>query len=548
MPHADALWWPLEVVLERPSSLAGSVAIVSEPMPRAGDATRITDARAISRLHRCWPDSAPSFVASFLPHADIPTMKIQTLLLTAALGCFRAAGAAEWFVSTGGSDANGNGSLAQPFRTLGHVLAPANAIVAAGDTVTLRGPAGNNTYEECEVRLRVPLTLRSHPGEMAHIHCDIANIDTVAVQIDPGASGSRLSRLEISGGYYYGVFLQTNWEQGVNESGHGALDVIIEDSMIHDTGRDAIKITPHSDRATIRRCEIWNSGAIYPPGTPLDDKNAEGIDNVNGSGMLVEDNWIHDTATTGVYFKGGAADVVVQRNRIENPGFAGILVGFDTSPEYFDLDENPGYYEAVRGIVRNNIVVGGAYSGIGLYASRDVVVANNTIIGTSALGHAAIYFGITFQDWDDNALRPANVNPTIRNNLVAQDGRPCIAVRWSDELGGLSGLDGSPGTDHNAFHDAAGSCEFIDRRPGSPIDGGGTLAEWRAHTGADVDSFETALPLTPDGHLVAGNPAIDAGEPRGDVTDDIDGQPRSGPNDIGADELAGDAIFANGFD
>jgi hypothetical protein len=198
--------------------------------------------------------------------------------------------------------------------------------------------------------------------------------------------------------------------------------------------------------------------------------------------------------------------------------------------------------------VRNNIVVGGAYSGIGLYASRDVVVANNAIIGTAALGHAAIYFGVTFQDWDENALRPANANPVIRNNLVVQDGRPCIAIRWSDELGGLSGLDGSPGTDQNAFHDDAGTCDFIDRRPGSPIEPGGTLAQWRAHTGTDAASFEAPLPLSPDGHLIPGNPAIDAGEMRADVTDDVDGQPRGGPNDIGADELQGDAIFSDGFD
>jgi hypothetical protein len=60
----------------------------------------------------------------------------------------------------------------------------------------------------------------------------------------------------------------------------------------------------------VRRCEIHNTGRIYPTGTPVDDMNAEGIDNVNGSRMLVEDNWIHDIATNGLYFKGGAADVV----------------------------------------------------------------------------------------------------------------------------------------------------------------------------------------------------------------------------------------------
>ena len=359
--------------------------------------------------------------------------------------------AAEWFVATTGSDATGTGSAAQPFRTLTHVLDPANEIVAANDIVTVRGPAGSNLYAECDVRLRVPLTLRSPPGERAHIACDIHVIDSVAVQIDPGASGSTLTRLEISGGYYYGVFLQTDWYQGGGEGESGATDIVLDDLLIHHTGRDGIKITPHSDRVTIRNSEIHHTGAIYPPGTSLDDKNAEGIDNVNASNMLVEDSYIHDIATTGLYFKGGATDVIVQRNRIENTGVGGILVGFDTSPEFFDLGANPGYYEAIRGIVRNNLVRNTGYAGIGLYASRGSIVANNTIVNTANLGHAAIYFGITFQDYEPQAARPANLAPRIRNNLVIQQGGTCVRVRWSSELGGLSGLSGNPGTDYNGF-------------------------------------------------------------------------------------------------
>ena len=478
-------------------------------------------------------------------------MRIATSIIAAlaGIGCADAV-ATEWFVSTSGSDTAGNGSLAQPYRTIGHVLDPSNGIVEAGDTVTLRGPPGANTYEECDVRLRIPLTLRSRQGEMAHIHCDIANVDTVAVQVDPDASGSRLSRLEISGGYYYGVFLQTSWEQDSNESGHGPLDVIIEDSMIHHTGRDAIKITPHSDRATIRRCEIWNSGAIYPPGTPLDDMNAEGIDNVNGSGMLVEDSTIRDTATTGLYFKGGAADVVVQRNRIVNPGAAGILVGFDTSPEFFDLDENPGYHEAVRGIVRNNVVIGSAYAGIGLYASRDALVANNTLIDTARDGHAAIYFGVTLQDYDPQAARPPNLDPRIVNNLVRQNGGTCAMVGWANEIepDGLPGLVGATGMDYNAFHDEAGACAFVDRRPGSPIANGGGFAAWKDALSSDAHSFEAAVDLAADGHLVPGSSAIDAGTALAQVSDDIDRQPRSAPCDIGADEIQPDRIFRYGFE
>ena len=51
-----------------------------------------------------------------------------------------------------------------------------------------------------------------------------------------------------------------------------------------------VKITPKSDRATIRHCEIYDSGAGYPAGTPPEDKNAEGIDSVNAANLLVEDN------------------------------------------------------------------------------------------------------------------------------------------------------------------------------------------------------------------------------------------------------------------
>ena len=455
--------------------------------------------------------------------------------------------AAEWFVATTGSNTTGTGSASQPFRTLSHVLSPANGIVDPGDTVTVRGPTGANLYNECDVRLRMRLHLRSPAGERAHIACNLAVEDSVTVQIDPNASGSTLTRLEISGGYYYGIFLQTNWYQGGGESERGASDIVLDDLVVHHTGRDGIKITPHSDRVTIRNSEIHHSGAIYPPGTPLDDKNAEGIDNVNGSGMVVADNWIHDTATTGVYFKGGATDVIVQRNRIENAGIAGILVGFDTSPEFFDLELNPGYYEAIRGIVRNNLIRTTGYAGIGLYASRDSIVANNTIIDTATLGHAALYFGVTFQDWDPVAARPANLNPQLVNNLVIQGTGNCLRVRWSSELGGLSGLAGASGSDYNGFH-ASADCRFADNRPGSPLAGGGSLAQWRAYANADQHSLAAAFTVDAGGHLPAGSPAIDAGTNDPAVVDDIDRQPRNAPHDIGADEASADVILRDGFD
>jgi parallel beta-helix repeat protein len=456
---------------------------------------------------------------------------MQRWLTLLVLACTPVA-AKEWFVAPGGDDADGKGTFAAPYRTLGRVLSTSNGVVHGGDTLNLRA----GTYEECDVRLRVPLTLRSYADERAHIHCDLRKPDSVVVQIDPGASGSRLTRLELSGSMYYGIQMQTNWSRGAGDKERGASNILIEDLKIHDTGRDGIKITPHCDHVTIRRSEIWNTGAADPPGTPLEKRNAEGIDNVNGSYMLVEDNHIHDTATTGLYFKGGASDVIVQRNRIENTGMSGILVGFDTSEEYFDLLANPRYYESVRGIVRNNVVRNTGYAGIGLYAAKDAVIANNTIVNAATLGHAAIYFGIPFQDWDAKAGRPPSENPLIHNNLVIQQGGACIGIRWSHELGGLSALKGSPNTDWNGYFDTKGACRYSDSRPTSSISAGASFEQWKAYEKTDEHSLVAAFAIDADGHLPAGSPAIKKGEALSSVSDDLDGQPRVAPYDIGADE------------
>ncbi|HEY4529447.1 MAG TPA: right-handed parallel beta-helix repeat-containing protein, partial [Luteimonas sp.] len=455
----------------------------------------------------------------------------RILLVLAALAFALPATAREWFVSPAGDD-RGDGSRARPFRTIGHVLSPASDLVRAGDTITLLAPAGNRTYRECDVRLRVRLELRSLPGERAHIHCDMAKgPDTVVVQVDPTASGSRLRNLELSGGAHYGVMMQTNWYQGGPDSEHGASDVVIEDLLVRDTGRDGIKITPKSDNVTIRRVEIRNTGARYPAGTPTDEMNADGIDNVNGSGMVVEDSWIHDVATTGLYFKGGAADVLVQRNRIENAGDAGILVGFDTSPEYLDPKVNPGWHEALRGTVRNNVVRGTGYAGIGLYAARDALVANNTIIDAARRGHAALYFGVAFQDREAHAGRPPSINPRIVNNLVLGS-RRCVGIRHAAEMGGLSGLDGSPGLDHNAYH---GDCLFIDGRPGA--EGGGLplgFARWQEVAGVDANSRSGAFRVDDSGRLLADSPAPGPGIAIAGLEDDASGASRDGLPGVGA--------------
>lgn len=437
--------------------------------------------------------------------------------------------ARDWYAAPGGDNALGDGSRAQPFRTVSHILDTSLDMTAPGDTIILR----KGVYHECDVRLRKRLTLRAETGESAHIQCNMKVKDSVVVQIDPEASGSRISDLEISGGMYYGIQLQTAWYRGEGQHGTGASNIMLENLKIHDTGRDAIKITPKCDHVTIRKSEIWNTGAADPIGTPLEKRNAEGIDNVGGSNMLVEDNHIHDIATTGLYFKGGARDAVIQRNRIENTGMAGILVGFDTSEEYFDLEVNPEYYESIGAIVRNNIVRYTGYAGIGLYSARDARIFNNTITDAARLGHAAIYFGIPFQDWDPKAGRPPSVNPSIRNNLIIQDGGTCVEIRWSRELGGLSALSGAPGTDYNGYQNRRGDCRFVDMRIDNPLRNA-DLEEWQAHEHGDAHSLSADFKLDAQAKPAPGSPALGAGDRIDQVRLYIEKRPRAGGNDLGA--------------
>ena len=433
-------------------------------------------------------------------------------LLFSLLWVSTSAAATDWIIAPNGNDSTGKGTVASPFRTLARVLDPSTGVAKRGDTVLLRGPAGDNVYNECNARVRVPLTIKSYPGERAHLHCDMKLADSVVLQFDAGASGSTASNLELSGSAYYGVKINTDWYRGGGEKLGGATDIVLENLRVHDTGRDGIKITPKADRVTIRHSEISNTGAAYPPGTPDSDRNADGIDNVNGSKMVVEDNYIHDIATTGLYFKGGARDVIVQRNRIENTGSAGIRVGFDTGEEYFDPGENPGYYEAIGGIVRNNYIRNTHYAGIALHASKDALIENNTIVDTAKSGQAAIFFGITLQDGDEKAKRPATVNPTIKDNLIVQHGSGlCVAIRWTvTSVGMLSGLGGKPAMDHNGYYRAGGSCSFSDERPGPSMFASSGLASWQGNEDADRNSVERPFAVDEKTGMLDGSAAHSA--------------------------------------
>ncbi|MCL1872626.1 MAG: right-handed parallel beta-helix repeat-containing protein [Clostridiales bacterium] len=402
------------------------------------------------------------------------------------------------YVSPDGNDSTATGSIEAPYKSINTALAAA----ASGDTIILRG----GTYREgANVRVRLPnITIKSREGEWAVIDLtsyDSGNDEDSGVYFDVDSSGGKLQSVEVIGGFY-AVSTETRWDWGDPNNRTGASNIIIEDCKLHDSRYDVIKVKPKCNNVTIRYNEIYNSGRAFDGNEHNGEDNAEGIDNVNGDNMYVHNNYIHDIISNAIYAKGGATDVLIENNRIETAYGAGIMLGFDASPEFFDLTVNPQYYENIRGIVRNNLIIDTGWEGIGFYASKDGQVYNNTLVNVAngGLYHSAIYFGITMQDWDPQALRPANLNPIIHHNVVVQPSaniRPTIEIRYANELGGLSALDGNPIMSNNCYFIAGKNATFTDNRPGSILTNAG-LSAWQSHIGGDSGSIEVDPVLDPD--------------------------------------------------
>jgi len=405
------------------------------------------------------------------------------------------------YVSPDGNDVGATGSIDRPYKSINTALSNANP----GDTIILR----SGIYREMQnVRINVPnITIKSRKGEWGIIDLTVynpGNDQHSGVYYRPDASGCKLQSVEVRGGFY-AVCMETTWEWGIQwyPTRYGASDIIIEDCILRDSRNDTVKVKPNCNNITIRYNEIFDSGREHlgSPSFVWGECNAEGIDNVNGHNMVVQNNYIHDICSTAIYAKGGAMDALIENNLIERAYAAGVMVGFDTSPQYFNTDTNPLYYENFRGIVRNNLIIDMGWEGIGLYAAKDAQVYNNTIVNACTYGvskyHSPIYFGIATQDWSNPTGCPPSINPHIHHNIVSQPStynNRMIDIRYSTEVYRdpdvpLAGLSGMPTMHDNCYYVPGRSATFTDNRPGSFLQSA-SLAAWKAHTNSDNGSFE----------------------------------------------------------
>ncbi|HEY6331602.1 MAG TPA: right-handed parallel beta-helix repeat-containing protein [Blastocatellia bacterium] len=406
------------------------------------------------------------------------------------------------YVSPEGSD-HASGSISEPLRT------PAKAVehASAGDTVFLRG--GSYRVSEYITIDKPNLVFASYPGETAAIAGPMDKMGLVCIIIVV-ADGVTLNGLDIQGSAYYGVKVDVL-------NGRPSRGVIIRNCHIHDTGADCIK-SFQSDGLLVEDCNIGPSGI-------RDSSDAEGIDSVASVGVTVRRCYIHDTATNGVYLKGGARDGLIEACRIENThGFGGILLGQDTDLVYM---RDGTKYEAINCVARNNIIVNTGAAGLGTYSGNNIRFENNTLCNVAQKGQAAFWI----------VTNSRNVPPehiTFLNNIVLMSSaRPMVYVQ--NPVDKLT-------CDYNVYFGKSGNCDFVvEVTLGNQSYNKWNFGSWKRAMDVDRHS-KTADPLINPANLYKprpGSPALAAGLALPDVRQDYAGNNRTGAAayDIGAYQL-----------
>ena len=410
--------------------------------------------------------------------------------------------AATLYVSPTGHDSN-PGTLTAPLASPARAL----ALAVAGDTVLLRG--GTYSLTRPLTITQAGLTLASYPGERARIVAattDLTNLTSVIVVY---SSRVTIERLEIEGASYYGIKLDDYYGPQTGISLRGL--------YVHHTGRDGIKVQS-ADGLVIEDSEVAFSGV-------RDASNAEGIDIMGSVGVTVRRNYIHDSATNGIFVKAGTRQALIEANRIERSGYSGILLGSESGAEFM---RDGALQEAIDSVARNNIVIDTGSSGLGSIAGDNVRFEHNTVINAARTTQAVVRVA-------PNSYGTTTRNVTLHNNVLAlAPGSTRPMVHFYNYSGPLT-------SDGNIWFSPDGRYQFWREFSSGSGNYWTSLSQWRSGMNVDMNSqaVDPRLDAAALYRPLADSPALDRGVVT-QVTADYAGvvRPQGIGFDIGAHERA----------
>jgi hypothetical protein len=268
-----------------------------------------------------------------------------------------------------------------------------------------------------------------------------------------GASFLRIEGLTITGGACHAIKVDPP-----------STDVVIVNNRMYDNTRtarlndqvSAVKGDPGAVRVTVENNLVEQIASFG-------GDNFQGIDCNAGVDWIVRGNTVRDirgaaASGSGIQFKSGSVNTIIENNLVVRCGLNGIVYGGFGNPAW-----GKQTFEHVGGIVRNNVVVGCFDAGITAINTCDGRIVNNTLFNNG---------------FNPDVRRPTR-NLEYRNNILDRS----IQFRDGSTAANINNVILSKPADGGWFVNAEGLDFRL--RAGAPVspDVGATLTRKRKSTG-----------------------------------------------------------------
>lgn len=318
------------------------------------------------------------------------------LVLLVGLFANPAAHARNIFLSPKGSDHN-SGTLGAPWRTLAYAIAH----VRPGDHIWLE----RGTYAGGVVIDR--------PGT-SHHWITLAPYHRAKVTVQGRGHEDDIY-------FYRNSFLPLYWRvEGLDLVGGNEYvvkidvpDVQLIGNDLHGSHNDIVKLVHTAANVVIEHNRIHNNDA-------KDGANAQGVDIVGASNVLVAYNRVYDIPSIGMYAKGNASHVVFEHNVLDHIYSRGIMLGQSTGLRFLI----PGRtYESYNSVIRDNVIVHTGGACLATASSWRPRIYDNFCQDVATRNTAGIFVS------NESELGQAGTDVDIHNNVVIVGGaRPAVEV------------------------------------------------------------------------------------------------------------------------
>ncbi len=449
--------------------------------------------------------------------------------------------AGTYYVSTSGSDANGDGGLMNPWQTLNHACLTipddgSTVLVTDGTyngRVQLHRRFVNHTFFKA-MNLYKAVLVNDSTTQQILISFGGANFTIEGFRVtrpDPSAIGDTLVQIQ----------------QGSQQ----AQDIIIKNNIFHDSyNNDLIKINNDCDNITVEGNLFYNQSGSDEHIDANGVTNITIQDNVFFNDFEGSNRPVEETSSFIVIKNSGELpqnqDFIVRRNVFLNwEGSNGnnfVLIGEDGKP----------FIETENVLVENNLMIGNSSDDMrcafGVKSGKNVTFRNNTVVGDLP--------GLAY------AMRINRENPNIINQDIF-----FYNNIWSDPTGTMEDFsDGDPSEstnvilDNNLYYnggvavpsgDVLSPSDDSNAIFGDPVLGdqsGLILPRWDPITehflsGNSTIREEFLRLVSNYGIPGTGSLALDAADPANTPADDILGNARDANSDLGAFDTDGSILI-----